>query len=98
MRVVVWVDDVITRGTLEHTHDFYSRLNSKYPLRSWNILLPESPLKHLGFDITEEVIDGQLHRYMSQTDDVQKFLVDHGIELTRTITCPMPDKHRMLMK
>ena len=63
MRVVVWpwVDDVITRGTLEHTHDFYSRLNSKYPLRSWNILSSESPLKHLGFDITEEVVDGQLH-------------------------------------
>ena len=26
----------------------------------------------------------------------QKFLVDHNIELTRTVTCPMPDKHRML--
>ena len=22
--------------------------------------------------------------------------MDHGIELTRTVTCPMPDKHRML--
>jgi hypothetical protein len=92
MRVVVFVDDIISRGSLDNTREFYSAVQSKYPMRSWNVLSPDSPLKHLGFTISEEVVDGCLHRYMSQADDVRQFLADHSLSIHSDISCPMPDK------
>ena len=46
---------------------------------------PNNPLIHLGFTITEEVIDGVKHRYMSQEKDVIQFLEDHDIIITKAV-------------
>jgi hypothetical protein len=92
MRIALFVDDIISRGMPVDTEDFYSKLNAKYALRSWDILSEGSLLKHLGFTISEETVSGEVYRYMSQGDDVRRFLSDHNIELTDTVTCPMPDK------
>jgi hypothetical protein len=43
LRVVLFVDDVITRGLKEDTIRFFNTLNDTYPLRSWGILSPENP-------------------------------------------------------
>ena len=91
--VVLFVDDIITRGMPDVTNEFYERLNKRYPLRSWNILSVNNPLRHLGFTITEELVEGELHRYMSQADDVHKFLGDHGLEGIRNVNSPMPNKY-----
>jgi hypothetical protein len=95
MRIALFVDDIISRGMPTDTEDFYSKLNAKYALRSWDILSEGKPLKHLGFTISEETIEGELYRYMSQGDDVRRFLSDHDIELTNTVSSPMPDKSRI---
>ena len=94
--VVLFVDDIITRGMPEVTEEFYARLNSKYALRSWGILSVNNPLKHLGFTITEQLVNGELHRYMDQADDVRRFISDQGLELIRPVNSPMPDKNGML--
>ena len=46
LTVVLFVDDVITRGMPEDTAEFFNTLNETYPLRSWGILSPENPLVH----------------------------------------------------
>ena len=61
-------------------------------MRSWNVLTPENPLIHLGFEITEEVRDGELYRHMSQQREVEEFMREHGIEVHSEVSCPMPDK------
>ena len=92
VRMVVFVDDLITRGSAERTEELYTAIQSKYPMRSWNVLSPESPLVHLGFEISEEVKDGQVYRYMSQQREVEEFMREHSIEVHSEISCPMPDK------
>ena len=51
-RSELFMDGMITRGSREATIQFYTALNDKYPLRSWDILTPDTPLQHLGFTIT----------------------------------------------
>ena len=88
MRIALYVDDVITRGSEKETRATFKAIDEKYPLRSWGILSPDNPLIHLGFTLTEEVIDGVKHRYMSQEKDVIQFLEDHDIMMTNAVTCP----------
>ena len=92
LKVVLFVDDIITRGMPDVTKSFYTAMNAEYPLREWSVLRPGQPIKHLGFTITEEMHDGRTHRYMSQSEDVHRFMIDHDIELDAGVTCPMPDK------
>ena len=40
MRLVLYVDDAITRRSEHETKRFYGALNMKYPLWSWSILTP----------------------------------------------------------
>ena len=61
-------------------------------------MTPDIPLQHLGFTITEEVIEGRKYRYLSQEKDVMQFLDDNNITLTKEVVCPMPSRHAMLKK
>ena len=92
VRMVVFVDDLITRGSRQRTEELYTAIQSKYPMRSWNVLTPDNPLIHLGFEITEEVRDGELYRYMSQQREVEEFMREQAIEVHSEVSCPMPDK------
>ena len=57
MKIALYVDDVITRGSEQETRALFKAIDEKYPLRSWGILSPDNPLIHLGFTITEEIVD-----------------------------------------
>ena len=94
--VVIFVDDIITRGMPWDTEQFFNILNDTYALRSWGILTPDSPLVHLGFTITEEFIDGKLFRYLDQQGDVERFVKDSGLEFTGMKSSPMPDRNHIL--
>ena len=96
LTVVLFVDDIITRGMPRDTNEFYMKLNEKYSLRSWGVLSASNPLRHLGFTITEGLVDGELHRYMNQEDDVNRFMIDQGLELIKNVNSPMPDKSAIL--
>ena len=102
IRIALYVDDVITRGSEKETRALFKDIDEKYPMRSWGILSPDNPLIHqdlvLGFTITEEVIDGVKHRYMSQEKDVIQFLEDHDVIITKAVECPMPSRAHILNK
>ena len=95
MRVVVFVDDIISRGTVAETEKFYAAVQGRYPMRTWSILSPGHPLEHLGFTVTEEIEGGVVHRYLSQERDVKQMLSDHSIVVNTAVTCPMPSKGRI---
>ena len=95
MRVVVFVDDIISRGTMAETEKFYAAVQGRYPMRTWSILSPGHPLEHLGFTVTEEVEGGETYRYLSQERDVKQLLSDHNIVVNTTVTCPMPTRSRI---
>ena len=61
MRVVVFVDDIISRGTMAETEKFYAAVQGRYPMRTWSILSPGHPLEHLGSTVTEEVEGGETY-------------------------------------
>ncbi len=94
--VVLFVDDIITRGMPEVTTQFYETLNETYALRSWSILTPENPLVHLGFSVTEEFRDGKVFRYLDQEADVKRFIRDNELEFSRRVSSPMPDKRHIV--
>ena len=96
MRLALFVDDVISKGSHSETVKFYEMLNEKYPLRSWDILSENTPLVHLGYKITEEVIDGKTYRYMSQEDDVIHTLNEADIHITKHVGSPMPERDSIL--
>ena len=86
MRVVVFVDDIISRGTVVETEKFYAAVQGRYPMRTWSTLSPGHPLEHLGFTVTEEIEGGVVHRYLSQERDVEQMLSDHSIVVNTAVT------------
>jgi hypothetical protein len=92
LTVVLFVDDIITRGMPDDTTEFFNTLNETYPLREWGILSPENPLVHLGYRITEEWVDNKVYRYLDQTEDVARFIAENELCLNERVGCPMPDK------
>jgi hypothetical protein len=92
LTVALFVDDVITRGMPDDTAEFFNTLHETYPLREWGILSPENPLIHLGYRITEEIVDDKVYRYLDQSDDVARFIIDNELCLNERVGCPMPDK------
>ena len=95
VRVVVFVDDILSRGSRENTTAFYTAIQSKYPMRSWDILSPENPLRHLGFEVTEEVREGETYRYLSQQADVREAMERFEINVHSDMSCPMPNKWQL---
>ena len=92
---MVFVDDILSRGSRENTTALYTAIQSKYPMRSWDILSPENPLRHLGFEVTEEVREGQTYRYLSQHADVREAMERFEINVHSDMSCPMPNKWQL---
>ena len=51
LRIAVWVDDIIVRGSPAATEDFYTELGKRFDP---SYLTPQSPLCFVGLDIEEQ--------------------------------------------
>jgi hypothetical protein len=96
LTVVLFVDDVITRGMPNDTTEFFNTLHKTYPLREWGILSPENSLVHLGYRITEEWVNNKVYRYLDQSEDVARFIEENELDLNVRVGCPMPDKDHII--
>jgi hypothetical protein len=90
IRVVLWVDDILVRATPTKTDEFYARLGKRFDVKDPEYLTPESPLCFLGFDISEEVVEGKKVIAMDQQKTINRFLDDWNVKYTKGIKCPMP--------
>ena len=84
-RVVLYVDDIVCRGTMAQTKAFYEALEKKFKIKDPEILTDSHPLRFLGFDIRKE---GDVYS-MDQEDAIRRFLEE--VELPDGVAdSPMP--------
>lgn len=99
LKVVLYVDDLLVRGTPEATRAFYAALgvggNGRFEVKDPNFLTPQTPLKFVGFTIGERHQAGGLWRYITQREDVCEFLEELDIHPARDVGCPMPSKSQL---
>ena len=70
-KVVIWVDDVLCRGSPEETDTFHKKLQEKFECRSesMQVLTPDNPLDYVALNLTMEVEQSGAVRYsMDQTE------------------------------
>ena len=103
-KVVLYVDDIICKGSIQETEIFYNKLKKDFDCKDENYLSPDNALSFLGFDIScadynpEMVIyedknvtkNGKVRViYMDQNMAVDNFLTSRDIKPNRQILSPM---------
>ena len=51
LRIAIWVDDIIVRGSAAHIAAFYAKLGKQFDIKDPSYLTPQSPLCYVGLDI-----------------------------------------------
>jgi hypothetical protein len=90
--VVVYVDDIITRGEPEVTAAFHERFGDRFMCTDVEYLAPDHELDFLAFTIRQEVSDGGLFIYMDQREAVESLLADFDLATVPLKSSPMPSK------
>ncbi len=92
MVVVVYVDDIITRGDSDVTDAFHERFGAHFQCTDVEYLAPDHELDFLAFTIRQEVSDGVTFIYMDQREAVEAMLADFDVAKLPTKSSPMPSK------
>ena len=94
LTVVLYVDDLIVRGSPDATAAFHAALGSKdgFACTPYEELSAGHPLDFLGFTISKDVVGGQCSIYMDQEDSVREFLADFSSSALQLKGSPMPTK------
>ncbi len=92
LSVVIYVDDIITRGAAECTEAFHARLGSKFDCTEAQYLAVDNALDCLGFTLTMEVDQDGVRVYMDQSEAVETLLADFDREKIPFKSSPMPGK------
>jgi len=90
--VVVWVDDLLCRGSVGESEAFYKALAEKFDIKDPTYLTPECDLAFVGFSIGCERRTEGMYYYMSQESSVETFLEDAGLGQYTGVESPMPNK------
>ena len=48
LRIAIWVDDIIVRGSPAATEEFYTKLGKRFDIKDPSHLTPKSPLCFVG--------------------------------------------------
>ena len=91
LRVAVWVDDIIVRGSKQMTEQFYDRLGQRFDIKDPSYLTPHSPLCFVGLDIEEQDTTQGPMRVVNQNNVMSEYLNSLDITPNPTIQCPMPE-------
>jgi hypothetical protein len=92
LTVVVYVDDVLTRGDADATADFHRQFGERFTCTPEEYLSEAHPLDSLGFTVTQEVADGAVSVFMDQEESVQAFLSEFDLGELQHKQSPMPTK------
>jgi hypothetical protein len=95
LKVLIHVDDNMSRGTRRHTQEFWSSLNEKFGLKSWAFVETGEQHRFLGSNVFKDMMDGKVVFGVHQNDDMDAFLDEYLPEGERPVTSPMTDKHEM---
>ena len=90
--VVVYVDDILTRGDADVTADLHRRFGDHFECTDEEYLAPDHELDFLAFTIRQEVVEGVTYVYMDQREAIQSLLADFDLAKLPGKTSPMPSK------
>ena len=93
--VVLWVDDILSDGTLEVSELFYASLRKRFEVKQPEYLTDDNALDFVSFNISQRTeSNGDVHRYIDQDSAVRAFVDEYGpgSPTPEYVTCPMPNK------
>jgi hypothetical protein len=93
--VVLYVDDILTRGSLKQTKEFHRVLGLRFDCKPEEYLAPNNELDFIGFTISEEVQDGKRCLHLDQQQALDQLLDSFDRSLLQPKDSPMPSKHLM---
>ena len=91
-QLVIWVDDILCRGTVADSVDFYNRLGSRFDCKDPEFLESGSSICFTGIEISRRQLGGEDWYYLSQLSDLQEFMHDSGLIGCPEKPCPMPER------
>ena len=98
-RLVIHVDDLLTRGTREAQENFFTQLRERFDIKEPKYLSQETPLDFCGIRIQEHLHNNQRWYSMDQEEEMIKFLEEHQeFQGMTTVGAPMPDKHMLTLE
>ena len=74
LRIAIWVDDIIVRGSLAATEEFYTKLGKRFDIKDPSHLTPKSPLCFVGLDIEEHNTEEGPVRVIHQNNVMAEYL------------------------
>ena len=96
MRIVLFCDDFLCRGSKEVTDKFYKDLTDKFECKDPTYLQPDNPIVFTGMRIVQSEVEGQQVYSMDQETDVLEFLATKGLDQEKLRDNPMSDKKTLL--
>ena len=85
------VDDLLVRGSLQASKDFYAALENKFDIKAPSYLTPQQPMEFVGMRVTMEESEGGYLRYIDCSEATEALVDSSGLGTARTLKCPMPD-------
>ena len=82
LRIAIWVDDIIVRGSATHTAAFYVKLGKQFDIKDPSYLTPQSPLCYVGLDIEEVHTQTGFIKIMHQNSVMTEYLQSLDIKPT----------------
>jgi hypothetical protein len=92
LTVLVYVDDILTRGAAALTEDFHRALGAEFKCTAEEYLTVDHPLDFLGFTVSKTVDESGVCFYMDQADAVGSFLSAFDFGELQHKASPMPTK------
>ena len=93
MKVLLYVDDLIVRGSPDESSKFHDQLEKRFDCRegSRQLLTPDHPVDFTGLTLTMEKGVNSDYYYIDQSSAIATFLVAHQLDDCPVRDCPMTD-------
>ena len=93
--IVLYVDDILTRGSRQQTEHFHKALGLKFDCKPEEYLSTDNDLDFIGFSISQGEHNGDKHVYLDQQHQVTQLLDSFDRSLLQLKDSPMPTKQLM---
>ena len=93
--VVLYVDDILTRGSKEQTKDFHAALGAVFDCKPESYLAVDNELDFIGFSITQTEEEGERCVYLDQQQQLDQLLDSFERSTLQPKDSPMATKHLM---
>ena len=93
MRLALVVDDILCRGPMGATVQFYKDLEKRFEVKDPTYLTDETPIKYVGFDIRTWHKNDRVYISIDQRVDLENYLSSIEYSDGHVVSNPMSDRH-----